>query len=132
VSVRDFGSGEFEDVASVTQVASSAPAAASATNAAAAITKAAEPGKTHRLTMLVASFGAIITAASRLFVQDGATVILDVDIPVPAANLPQPTPILVPLPPGGIEGSVNTAMTVTLNAGGVGVVGKVSAAFITG
>jgi hypothetical protein len=134
VTVRDFGSTEQEDVASVTQVASDAPAANTpAANTAAVLTFAAEPGKSHRLTFLAYSYDRPNVAIGRLTVND-ATLgnILDVDIPIAAATAPLQSPVIVPLPPGGIQGTPGAAMVVTLAAGGAAVVGKLSAAKVTG
>lgn len=106
------------------QPGSTAPAAAApAVNTAAVITFAAVAGQSHRLTFLVVSYNAAPTGG-RLTVADGATNLVDMD--VTAAG-----PLVVPLPPGGIKGSVNTAMTITLAAAGAAVSGKVSAAKLT-
>lgn len=94
-----------------------------AANTAVVATFAAVAAQTHRLTVLVVSYSAAPTGG-RITVADGGTTVLDVDLT--AAG-----PLVVPLPAGGIEGSVNTAMTVTLAAGGAAVVGKVNTARIT-
>jgi hypothetical protein len=134
VSVRDLGSGEFEDVASVTQVASDAPAAnVPAANVAAVLTFAAVPGAAHRLTFLAYSYSIPNPALGRLTVNDAILGnIIDVDIPIAAATVPLVSPVIVPLPPGGIQGSLNAAMVITLAAGGAAVQGKLSAAKVTG
>lgn len=105
----------------VAQPPSTAPAAASGANAAATITFAAVAGQSHRLTFLAASYSAAPTGG-RLTVADGATTILDLDLTgAGTAGVPA-------LPAGGIQGTANTAMTITLAAGGAGIVGKLSAA----
>lgn len=104
-------------------------AAVSAAGAAAAVTFAAVAAQQHRLTTLFVSYaGATAAAVGRLTVADGATNIIDVDIAVPAT--PGAATVLVPLPPGGLEGAINTAMTVTL-AAVAGAVAKVSASKLT-
>jgi hypothetical protein len=90
---------------------------ASGTNAAATVTYAATTNRQHRIAGVLVSYSTTPTNG-RLTVSDGATVILDVD--VTAAG---PTPIALPKP---IKGSTNTALSATLAAGGVGVVGKVT------
>lgn len=94
-----------------------------AANTAVVATFAAVAGQTHRLTLLVVSYSAAPTGG-RVTVADGGTTVLDVD--VTGAGV-----LVVPLPSGGVKGSVNTAMTVTLAAGGVAVVGKLNTARIT-
>ncbi len=80
----------------------------------------------NRLTLLVASFSVAAPAAgTTLIVQDGATTVLSVDVPTALG------PFVVPLPAGGIQGTINTAMTVTLAAGGGTSVGKLSTAKVT-
>jgi hypothetical protein len=119
------GVGEGQGVVQAMAPSSTAPAAAApAANTAATVTFAAVAGQSHRLTFLVVSYSGAPTGG-RLTVADGATTIIDID--VTAAG-----PFVVPLPNGGIKGTVATAMTITLAAGGAGVAGKVSAAKITG
>ncbi len=60
----------------------------------------------------------------RLTVQDGATTILDFSI---TAAGPRSLPSGGPPARLGLKGSLNTAMTVTLAAGGAAVSGKVNA-----
>lgn len=97
--------------------------ATAAANTAVTQTFAAVAGQSHRLTGLVVSYSAAPTAG-RVTVSDGAAVVFEVD--VAAAG-----PVSVPLPAGGLQGSVNTAMTVTLAAAGASVVGKVNTARVT-
>lgn len=94
-----------------------------AANTAVTQTFAAVAAQAHRLTSLVVSYSAAPTGG-RVTVSDGATVVFEVD--VTAAG-----PVMVPLPAGGLKGSVNTALTVTLAAAGAGVVGKVNTGRIT-
>lgn len=94
-----------------------------AANTAVVRTFAAVPNQRHKLTGLALSYSAA-PAGGRILVQDGATTVLDLD--VSAAGQ-----ISDVLPPGGIQGAVNTAMTITLAAAGVGVVGKLFTAKIT-
>jgi len=94
-----------------------------AVNTAAVITYGAVAGQRHRLTKLSASYNAAPTAGN-LLVQDGATTVHSEDLS--AAGVDQ-----VPLPGGGIQGSVNTAMTITLAAAGAAVTGKLNAAKLT-
>lgn len=106
-----------------TEEPSDASSATAAANTAVTTTYAAAAGQRHRLTFLSFSYSAA-PAGARITIQDGASTILDLDYATTAvAN--------VPLPPGGLEGSVNTAMTVTLAAGGAGVVGKLNTAKFT-
>lgn len=116
------GAGDGLGVALASQPSSTAPASASGTNAAASIAFGAVAGQRNRVTYVAWSYSAA-AAAGRLTVADGATNIVDQDLITAAAASGQLT-----LPPGGIKGSVNTALTVTLAAGGVGNVGKISAA----
>lgn len=108
---------------SAAQPASDATATVPAANAAAVVTFNAVAGQRHRLTMLGYSYGTAPTAG-RLTVLDGATTIIDLDITAVG-------PGVLPIPPGGIRGSVNTAMVATLAAGGAGVQGKIFAAKLT-
>lgn len=87
---------------------------------------AAVAGQRHRLHLLGVSWSGAAATVGLLTVTDGATTILAVDVPL-AMN----TPHWIPLPEGGIWGSVNTAMTITLSAGGAGAIGKLNTAKIT-
>ncbi|MBV8302282.1 MAG: hypothetical protein JOY68_10215 [Candidatus Dormibacteraeota bacterium] len=102
---------------------SSRPLFQQATNAAATVTIPAVSGQHHRLTMIIASYSATPTGG-QLEVKDGGTTILVADLVAAGAEQ-------LALPPGGIIGSVNTAMTVNLSAGGGGVVGSLSVATLT-
>jgi len=117
-------SGDGLGVELACQPSSIATAAAPAANTAATITYAAVTGQQHRLTLLAASYSGGAPAGGNITVQDGATTVLSLDVASTG-------PLIVPLPPGGIKGSINTAMTITLSAGGAGVSGKVSAAKLT-
>lgn len=92
-------------------------------NTAVTQTFAAVAGQAHRLTSLVVSYSAAPTGG-RVTVAEGVTTLLEVDVTTAG-------PTVVPLPAGGLKGSVNTAMTVTLAAAGTGVVGKVNTGRIT-
>lgn len=96
-----------------------------AANTAAVLTFNAVAGQRHRLTFLAISYSGGAPAGGRLTVND-ATIgnILDVDV------LNQ-GPQTFDMPPGGLSGTTNTTMTITLAAAGVGVIGKVSAAKVT-
>lgn len=102
---------------------SDATAATAAANTAVVTTYAAAPFARHRLTWLALSYSAA-PAGGRITVTDGGSTILDLDTLTLQESV-------IPLPPGGLQGSVNTAMTVTLAAGGVGVVGKLNTAKYT-
>lgn len=96
---------------------------AGAANAAVTHTFAAVAGQAHRLTFLLVSYSGGPTGG-RITVTDGATTVLD-------AHVTAAGPTVLPLPPGGLKGSVNTAMTVTLAAGGLSIVGKLNTGLIT-
>lgn len=106
-----------------TEAASTPQHATAAANTAVTQTFAAVVGKSHRLTSLAVSYSAAPTGG-RVTVSDGGTVVFEVD--VTAAG-----PVSVPLPGGGLQGTANTAMTVTLAAGGAAVIGKVNTGRIT-
>ena len=95
----------------------------SATNAVTTITLAATPGQRHRLTMLSVSYSAT-PSGGNVQVLDGAAPILNLDVAAVGA-------CVVPLPAGGIGGTAGQSMTVTLAAGGSGVVGRVNIAHVT-
>lgn len=94
-----------------------------APNTAVTATYAAVPGQRHRLTLCSWSYSAAPTAG-RLTVVDGATTVVDVDIAATGQGA-------LPLPPGGIVGTTNQAMVVTLAAAGAAVVGKLATAKLT-
>lgn len=114
--------GDGRGVAAVLAPSSTPSSATSGANAAVAITYGAVAGQRHRLTALSTSYSGAPNGG--VVVTDGATTVLDLFITSAA-------PVIVPLPDGGIQGSVNTALTCTLAAGGIGVVGKVNAAKLT-
>jgi hypothetical protein len=88
---------------------------------------AAVAGQRHRLTGLSCSYSAAAsTGTGLLTVTDGATVIAGWDVPL-TVN----TPFTAPLPVGGLLGSVNTALTITLAAGAAGTVGRLNTAKLT-
>ncbi len=90
-----------------------------AANLAATITYAAAgAGRAHVLHQLDASYSAAPTGG-RLTVQNGATTIFDVDI-----NAAGPQRFVFDPP---ILGSANSALTITLAAGGTGISGKLNA-----
>ncbi len=98
-------------------------AATAAANTAVVTTYAAVAGQRHRLSWLAFSYSAA-PAAGRLTVTDGGATILDLD----TLTLQESA---IPLPPGGLQGSVNQPMVVTLAAGGAAVVGKLNTAKFT-
>lgn len=109
--------------AATSTVPSDPTSATAAANTAVVTTYAAVAGQRHRLTLLDASYSAA-PAGARVLVQDGAATVYDHDY-----GATQPSS--VPIPPGGIQGSVNTQMVVTLAAGGAGVTGKLNTAKMT-
>jgi hypothetical protein len=92
--------------------------ATAAVNTAVVATFGAVAGMRHNLIGCTVSYSAAPTGG-RLTVADGGTTVYDVDIIAGG-----PTPI--PLPAGGIVGTVGNAMTVTLAAAGAAVVGKLN------
>lgn len=120
MSIRDFES-DFAQVEPgfglITADSGSAPALVTgAANAATVRTYAAEVGKRHVLTALVLRFSGA-NGAVTVIVEDGAGTTVW-DQPVAAS---QTTDLNVPLPAGGIRGSINTALIVTVPAGGAGI-----------
>lgn len=97
--------------------------AVSVANTAVSITYAAVAGQRHRLTFLGYSYSAAPTAG-RITITDGATTILDIDVS-------SSWEVFANLLPGGIVGTVNSAMVITLSAGGAGIVGKIVTAKLT-
>lgn len=118
----DISSGQAS--VSVSQMASIPSRNQPAANVAAVITYAAVAGERHRLTMISYSYSGA-PAGGVLTVTDGATGVFGMDIV--AAG-----PGSVPLPPGGIIGTDNQNLVVTLGAGGAGISGKLSCARMTG
>lgn len=97
--------------------------------AGAAVTRTfnAVAGQRHRLTHVSCSYSAAAsTGTGLLTVTDGATVIAGWDVPL-AVN----TPFAPPLPEGGLVGSVNTNLVITLAAGAAGTVGRLNTAKLT-
>lgn len=91
---------------------------ASGTNANVVISySAAGAGISHVVPQIVASYSADPTGG-RLTIQDGATTIFDTDI-----TRSGPAPIAFARPR---KGTANTAMTITLYAGGASIVGKLN------
>lgn len=76
----------------------------------------AAPGKRGSIAGLTTFSYSAAPTGGRLTVKDGATTLFDVDI---TAAGPGPLPLVY-------TGSVNTALTVTLAAGGSGVIGKLN------
>lgn len=94
---------------------------APAANTAAVITYTANATKRHVVGQIIASYTAAPTGGN-LKVEDGAgTTIFEVDI---AAVSPSPINVVFDPP---LSGSYNTAMVITLAAGGAGISGKVTA-----
>jgi hypothetical protein len=90
-------------------------------------TFAAVAGQRHRLTAVSCSYSAAAsTGTGLLTVADGATVVHGWDVPL-AVN----SPFTPPLPAAGIQGSLNTALAVTLAAGAAGTVGRLNTAKLT-
>lgn len=90
---------------------------ATATNAAATVTYAAVAGQSNIISGIMFSYSATPTAGS-ITVTDGATTVLSADIISGGAGfIPFDAPV---------RGSTNTPLTITLSAGGTGVIGKVS------
>jgi hypothetical protein len=120
--ISQFGDGP--GVAQAMQPSSTPSNNSPAANTAAVLTYAAVAGQRHRLTMLFASYNAAPTGGN-LNVTDAATTVLSLDT-IAAGPLP-----FADLPPGGVQGSVNSAMVSTLVAAGAAVTGKISAAKLT-
>jgi hypothetical protein len=120
-----FTTGDYNTSLKVAVNGSTPQSTTGAANSAVTITYAAVAGQRHRLTSLSVYYSGASTAQT-LTVQDGGTTMLSVPIP---AN--QNTLLNIPLPDGGIQGSVNSAMTVTLPAAGAAVTGTVNSAKMT-
>lgn len=102
---------------SVAAVPGAASDLATATNASATVTYPAVPGQRNEVGAALVSYSAAPTGG-RLQVLDGAAVILDVDITAAGDRT-------IALPRRR-SGTTNTAMSVVLAAGGVGIVGKLT------
>jgi hypothetical protein len=120
--ISQFGDGV--GVAQAMQPSSTPSNNSPAANTAAVLTYAAVAGQRHRLTMMMASYSAAPTGGN-LLVTDGGAGAFAVD-----TNAAGPLPP-APMPAGGIQGSVNAAMVITLAAGGAAVTGRVNAAKLT-
>lgn len=94
-----------------------------AANTAAVVTLAAVAGQRHRITAIAYSYTAA-PAGGTLTVVDGATPLIDIDVTSSGE-------VWAVLPPGGLVGTANTAMTITLTAGGAGISGKLSVGYLT-
>ena len=122
-----FTAGDLVDVDIAESPAATPVHTTAAANTAVVRTYAAVAGQRHRLVALSCSFSAAAATTGLLTVEDGAgTTVFSVDVPL-AVN----TPFVAQLPDGGIQGSVNTALIITLAAGGAGAVGKVNTAKVT-
>ncbi|MDQ6948257.1 MAG: hypothetical protein M3256_18825 [Actinomycetota bacterium] len=115
--------GDGLGVALASQPSSHPASVISTPNGAASIVFPATGGQTHRLTMLAASYSSTPTGGG-LAVLDGTTTILSID-------MESASPLLLPLPPGGIMGTIGRAMTITLMAGGANCVAKLNVAKLT-
>ncbi len=126
--LREFGAGgDGLGVAQASQPSSSPFNDVGGAGAAVTRTFAAVAGQRHRLTHVSCSYSAAAsTGTGLLTVTDGATVVAGWDVPL-AVN----TPFTAPLPAGGIQGSINTALVVTLAAGAAGTVGRLNTAKLT-
>lgn len=98
-----------------------------AANTAVVRTYAAVAGQSHRLTSLSSSWSGVVPTVGLITVQDGATTILELDVPLALNTL-----IAIPLPVGGIIGTANTDLVITLAAGGAGAIGKLNTSKMTG
>jgi hypothetical protein len=91
--------------------------ATAAANTSAVLTYAAVANQSHILSGVAFSYSATPVGGS-LTITDGLTIVLSVDILSGGAGF-------IPFNPP-VRGSINTALTITLAAGGAGVIGKVS------
>ncbi len=105
-----------------TPTSSSPSTVASAANAAAVITFAAVAGQRNRLTALSYQYNGANTAQT-LTIQDGATTVFQTLVPASSTTL-----LTAVMPAGGIQTAINSAMTITLPAGGAGISGILNAA----
>lgn len=90
-----------------------------AVNTAAVVTYVAAAGLRHHITGVAWSYAGGIPVGGRLTVTDAGAVVLDIDIAEEGAGL-----LMFPKPKMNIL--VNTAMVVTLAAGGAAITGKVN------
>jgi hypothetical protein len=96
-------------------------AVGSAANAAVAITFPAKPGFRHMLTNLLADYDVTPAAAGTVVIEGADTVgEVDVEVTVVVAGT-------IPIMGWNLYGLENTAMVITLGAGGGGVTGRLTA-----
>ena len=95
-----------------------ADASTPAVNTAAVLTYAAVPGQSHHIDGLVWSYAGGTPTGGNLQITDGGSVVFSMDITDQGAGF---IPFSRPK-----RGSVNSALVITLTAGGSGVTGKVS------
>jgi hypothetical protein len=118
--------GVDSDALRMSQLASTAQTATAASNTNVVITLTAVAGKSHRLTFLAYDWSAAATSV-QLTVEDGSgNTVLSFRTVTTATTV-----TAIPLPGSGIKGTPNTAMIITLTAGGSGVVGRLNIARIT-
>ena len=98
-------------------LATAADVSAPAANTAAVVTYTAVPGKAHVINGIAFSYTATPTGGN-IQIQDGASVVFNLDVPAPGTNYFE---FQRPL-----KGSPGNAMTVTLAAPGGTVVGKLT------
>lgn len=111
--------GQFApEVRNAPVLGTSADTATSSTNAAGTITYAAVATKRHSISGVAWSYSGALTGG-KITVKDGSTTIFEIDITASG-----PGSVQFPRPKAG---SINTDMTITIAAGGSGVVGKVNA-----
>jgi hypothetical protein len=110
-------------LAETTTLAAVGRTATAAANTAVTQTITAVAGESHRLVFLAFSYSSAPTGG-RVTVADGGTTILDLDVTAGG-------PYVVVLPGSGLEGTAGQALTVTLAAAGVAVVGKLNTGVIT-
>ncbi len=92
---------------------------APAANTAAVVTYAADTNQRHVITGIAWSYSAAPTGGNIKVEDGGGNVVFQLDIPTAGWDS-----IVFPIPKRGVN--INTAMIVTLAAGGAAVVGKVS------
>lgn len=119
--------GDGLGVAMTMQPSSAAAHTTAAANTAVVKTYAAVASQKHRLTALSCSWSGTAPTVGLLTVEDGSgNTIWSADVTL-ALNTPQS----INLPPGGLAGTTNTAMIITLAAGGASAVGKLNTAKLT-
>lgn len=119
VSSLPAGSNNIGDVDEAAVSAAVSDVAAPAVNTAAVVNYGAVAGQRHVITGIAWSYAGGVPAGGNLRVEDGAgNVVFNMDIAVQDSRV-----VTFPKPK---KGSVNTAMIVTLAAGGAAVTGKIS------